>query len=106
MEKRNGKFKTIKTIQPREGFGVFRFEEIEPGKLILNLEGRGGTYIADYDISGNFKFTRLEHPKLDSIKNLITNSSDLELTLRIQFLIGIKQIWVILLSQIHCQFIS
>ena len=82
MEKnRNGKFKTIKTIQPREGFGVFRFEEIEPGKLILNLEGRGGTYIADYDIRGNFKFTRLEHPKLDSIKNLISNSSDLELTL-------------------------
>ena len=82
MEKnRNGNFKTIKTIQPREGFGVFRFEEIEPGKLILNLEGRGGTYIADYDIRGNFKFTRLEHPKLDSIKNLISNSSDLELTL-------------------------
>ena len=47
-------------------------EEINPGKLILNLEGRGGTYIADYDMRGNFKFTRLEHPKLDSIKSLIS----------------------------------
>ena len=66
----NGSFNLIKTVQPRKGFGVFRFEEIQPGKLILNLEGQGGTYIADYDKNANFKFTKLYHPILnDSLDN-------------------------------------
>ena len=70
----NGNFNIIKTIQPKKGFGVFGFQEVEPGKLILNLEGQGGTYIADYDNDANFKFTRLYHPKYDSIKNILSDS--------------------------------
>ena len=71
---KNGKFNIINTVQPLKGYGVFGFEEILPGKLILNLEGGGGTYIADYDKDANFKFTKLYHPLKDSIQSTLPDS--------------------------------
>ena len=73
-KKSDGNFDIYKTVQPKKGFGVFAFEEIEPGKLILNLEGQGGTYIAEYDKKANFKFTRLYHPKAENVNDKLSDS--------------------------------
>ena len=71
---KNGKFQTIKTYQPEPGFSVPYFEEISPGKLILSAGGGRGTFFADYDVRGNFEFTKIKHPLRDSIIGTLPDS--------------------------------
>ena len=70
---RNGEFKIIKTFQPNNNLSVRRFEELKPGKLILNT-GPGGTFFGNYDYNGNFSFSKADHPLKDSIRSTLVDS--------------------------------
>lgn len=69
----SGTFKVVKTHQPAPGYPVRNFEEISPGKLILS-SGSRGTFFADYNNEGDFKFVKIEHPLKDSISNILSDS--------------------------------
>ena len=70
---RNGEFKIIKTFQPNNNLSVRGFEELKPGKLILNT-GPGGTFFGNYDYNGNFSFSKADHPLKDSIRSTLVDS--------------------------------
>ena len=70
---RNGEFRIIKTFQPNNNLSVRGFEELKPGKLILNT-GPGGTFFGNYDYDGNFSFSKADHPLKDSIRSTLVDS--------------------------------
>ena len=70
---RNGEFRIIKTFQPNNNLSVRGFEELKPGKLILNT-GPGGTFFGNYDYNGNFSFSKVDHPLKDSIRSTLVDS--------------------------------
>ena len=70
---RNGEFRIIKTFQPNNNLSVRGFEELKPGKLILNT-GPGGTFFGNYDYNGNFSFSKADHPLKDSIRSTLVDS--------------------------------
>ena len=76
----SGKFKIIKTFQPKDNLSVRGFEEIKPGKLILNT-GPGGTFFGRYDYNGNFSFSKTDHPLKDSIQSNLVDSLKNDLSL-------------------------
>ena len=77
----DGNFKIINKFQPKEGYGVLNYEEISPGKIFLNTTLNQGSYFAEYDRDGNFKFIKAEHPLKDSIKNTLIDSLKNDLSL-------------------------
>ena len=77
---RNGEFRIIKTFQPNNNLSVRGFEELKPGKLILNT-GPGGTFFGNYDYDGNFSFSKADHPLKDSIRSTLVDSLNNNLSL-------------------------
>ena len=81
---KNGILKEFNKSKPASDVGVLGFRELKPGSLYVEASDGEGSFIAEYDFKGNFKYKRLLTPENDSIykslnlpKTLIFNS-DLE----------------------------
>ena len=81
---KNGILKELNKSKPASDVGVLGFRELKPGSLYVEASDGEGSFIAEYDFKGNFKYKRLLTPENDSIykslnlpKTLIFNS-DLE----------------------------
>ena len=64
---KKGILKQFKKSKPASDVGVTGFRELKPGSLYVEASDGEGSFIADYDLKGNFKYRRLLTPKNDSL---------------------------------------